>query len=79
MRATPRGSEALGYSVMMSVWNFAGALSDVVGSWLMSGLGLSFTALIFVNASTTLATLVAVPFLPRVLLARREGEAVQVP
>lgn len=75
MRATPKGSEALGYSVMMSVWNLSTAVSDVFGSWLMSGVGLSFASLIVVNSLTTLIALAAVPFLPRALIERREGES----
>src|SRR5258708_34581555 len=35
-RGTPRGSEALGYSVMMSVWNLTNSLSDWVGSTLFT-------------------------------------------
>jgi Na+/melibiose symporter-like transporter len=71
-RATPRGSEALGYSVMMSVWNFTNAMSDWTGSWLFDHLHRSFIHLIWVNAGTTLLALIAVPFLPKTLLRRRD-------
>jgi len=74
MRATPRGSEALGYSVMMSAWNFTAALSDLAGSWLYSR-GLSFSGLICLNALFTALVLAAVPLLPASLVRHREGES----
>jgi hypothetical protein len=74
IRATPRGSEALGYSVLMSVWNLTHSLSDVAGSWLYRAFNSQFAGLVWVNAATTLAVIVAVPFLPKVLLDRRDGE-----
>lgn len=74
-RATPRGSEALGYSLMMSVWNFTNALSDLLGSWLYDHFHLRFVHLVWLNAGTTALVLLAVPFLPHVLMNRRDGEA----
>lgn len=74
-RATPRGSEALGYSVMMSVWNFTKQGSDFLGSSLYSRFGLSFNELVWVNAGTTALVLIAVPFLPAVLMDRKDGDA----
>lgn len=73
-RATPRGSEALGYCVMMSVWNFTHKLSDVFGSVLYTQFQLTFSHLIWVNTATTGLVLVAVPFLPAVLMNRKDGE-----
>jgi predicted MFS family arabinose efflux permease len=73
-RGTPRGSEALGYSVMMSVWNLTNSLSDWVGSSLFTHYGLTFEHLVWLNAGTTALVLVAVPFLPAALLQRRDGE-----
>src|SRR5205085_913860 len=73
-RATPRGSEAIGYSVMMSVWNLTNALSDWSGSWLYSRFHLTFKHLVWVNAGTTALVLIAVPLLPAVLLRSRDGE-----
>lgn len=64
-RATPRGSEALGYSLMMSVWNFGVMFSDVSGSWLYEHFGLDFMSLVWVNAGTTALAIFAVPFLPQ--------------
>jgi Na+/melibiose symporter-like transporter len=74
-RATPRGSEAIGYSVMMSVWNLTNALSDTSGSWLYSHFGLTFKHLVWLNAGTTALVLFAIPMLPAVLLRARDGEA----
>jgi predicted MFS family arabinose efflux permease len=73
-RGTPRGSEALGYSVMMSVWNLTNSLSDWVGSTLFTHYGLTFQHLTWLNAGTTALVLLAVPFLPKALLQRRDGE-----
>ena len=72
IRATPKGSEALGYSVMMSVFNIALALADLLGSWLYGIAG--FPLLILLNAGTTALVLLFVPFLPRALTDRRDGE-----
>ncbi len=67
LRATPRGSEAIGYAVMMSMWNLTNALSDVTGSLLFDRLNRSITPLIWIDALTTLVVIVAVPFMPRAL------------
>ncbi len=71
-RATPIGSEALGYSVMMSVWNATNSFSDWSGSVLYETFRLTFRHLIWVNSGTTLLALVAVPFLPLALLRQRD-------
>lgn len=72
-RGTPSGSEALGYSVMMSVWNLTNALSDWSGSSLFTYLHFTFTHLIFLNAGTTILVLFAIPFMPRALMMRKDG------
>lgn len=72
-RATPKGSEALGYSVMMSVWNLTNALSDWSGATLFQRLHLSFATLIWINAITTLLAILVTPFLPAVLMQQRDG------
>lgn len=73
MRATPKGSESLGYCLMMSIWNIALALSDVLGARMFT-LGVSFNTLVWLNAITTLLVLFALPMLPRALVDRRDGE-----
>jgi predicted MFS family arabinose efflux permease len=74
-RATPKGSEAIGYSLMMSVWNFTHQLSDYAGSWLYDHLGLTFQQLVWVNVGTTIIILPFVRLLPAALVDRRDGEA----
>jgi hypothetical protein len=73
-RATPRGSEAVGYSIIMSVWNWGLFVSDLVGSALYQNYHMTFKNLVWVNAGTTLLVLVAVPFLPRLLVDNKEVE-----
>jgi predicted MFS family arabinose efflux permease len=73
-RATPRGSEALGYSVMMSVWNFTKNMSDWLGSSIYSRFGERMTELVWVNTFTTALVLIAVPFLPSILMDRKDGD-----
>lgn len=73
VRSTPRGSEALGYSVMMSVWNLTNKLSDWTGSLLYSNFHLTFRDLVWVNSGTTILALVAVPFLPLALMKSKDG------
>ncbi|MGA2500073.1 MAG: MFS transporter [Tepidisphaeraceae bacterium] len=75
VRATPRGSEALGYSIIMSVWNWGLFFSDIIGSYMFEKWHVSFMGLVWINAATTALVLVAVPFLPRLLVDVREGEA----
>jgi hypothetical protein len=58
---------------MMSCWNITASLSNVVGSWLYTRWALHFFDLVWVNAGTTILVLAAVPFLPRVLMDRKEG------
>ena len=75
VRATPKGSEALGYSIIISVWNWGWLCSDLVGSALYENKHCSFKQLVWLNAATTLIVLVAVPFLPKLLVDRREEES----
>ncbi len=71
-RGTPRGSEALGYAIMMSVWNLTNSLSDWTGSFLFTHFGLTFANLVWLNAGTTALVLLVVPFLPRILLEQKD-------
>ncbi len=73
-RATPKGSEALGYSIIISVWNWGLLCSDLIGSALYENKHFSFKQLVWLNAVTTLLVLVAVPFLPKLLVDRREED-----
>ncbi len=73
-RATPRGSEALGYALIFSLGNISGALSNIIGSRLYDQHHWSFMHLIGLNAGTTALVLLALPFLPRALIRQRDGE-----
>lgn len=74
-RGTPKGSEALGYAVMMSVWNLTNSLSDWIGSQLFKNFHLTFHHLVWLNSGTTLIVLLVVPLLPAALLKRTDGES----
>ena len=73
LRATPRGSEAIGYSVMMSMWNLTNAVSDFTGSFIFDQLNRNLTPLIWIDAITSLSVIVAVPFMPRALTTRESA------
>ncbi len=73
VRGTPKGSEALGYSVMMSVWNLTNALSDWTGAKIFEQLHRTFLSLIWINAGTTILAIAAIPFLPSLLIAQKDG------
>jgi len=73
VRATPAGSEGLGFSLMMSVRNLALFGTDWIGSKLMDQYHFSFNSLVVSNAATTL---LAVPFiflLPRLIVSQKDG------
>jgi Na+/melibiose symporter-like transporter len=74
-RSTPKGSEALGYAMMLAFWNISQMISDVLGSYLYDHFHLAFKDLVWVNAGTTALVLLAVPFLPGSLVDMKEGEA----
>lgn len=76
-RGTPRGSEALGYAVMMSVWNLTNSLSDWTGSFLFTHFSLTFSHLVWLNAGTTALVLLVVPFLPQALLAQKDDQGLR--
>jgi hypothetical protein len=73
-RAAPRGSESVGYAVVLGMQTLAlYAVSDVIGSYLYGHFHLTFQQLVWVDAGATLAVLAFVPALPRTLLAGRDG------
>ena len=74
VRSTPRGCEALGFALMISVRNFGINMSDVIGSKLMDQAHFSFNSLVLLNAATTAAVLFFVPALPRAIVLLKEGE-----
>lgn len=74
VRSTPRGCEALGFSLMMSIRNFGISLSDVIGSKMIEQYSFTFNNLVWINAGTTAVILLFVPFLPAAVMLRKEGE-----
>lgn len=74
VRSTPKGSEALGYSVLISVWNIGLMIGTKTGPMLYeTSLHKNMNSLIWLNAVVTLAGVVLVFFIPRSLIAQREG------
>jgi BT1 family len=73
VRATPRGSEGLGYSLMLSVRNLALFGTDVLGSKLLDSYGWSFNSLVIANSVTTALALPFVFLLPMALVGRRDA------
>jgi len=68
-RTTPVGGEALGYSLLMSAFNLGLTGSDILGAWLYSH-HLSFAALVWLSAGTTLLALPLMRLIPAEALAR---------
>jgi MFS family permease len=77
-RSTPKGCEALGYSLIFSFGNISLLMSDVWGSSWFEKLGNSFTPMVWINSGTSALVLLAIPFLPKVLVSHREGHNPEV-
>ena len=73
-RATPKNFAALGYALIFSLGSLSVSGSDLVGSWLYEHLERSFTGMILLNSGTSALVLLAIPFLPRVLVVHRDGD-----
>lgn len=74
-RATPKGSESFGFSLMMSVRNVTlFVISELIGSYLYSNLQWPFVRLVWLNAGSTALVLLLIPFLPAALMRLKEGE-----
>jgi MFS family permease len=71
-RATPKGCEGLGYSLMLSIRNVAGSAADVIGSHLADNQW-TFGNLVLLNAGTTAIVLLLLPFLPAALMSSKDG------
>jgi MFS family permease len=71
-RATPKGCEGLGYSLMLSIRNLALFGADVVGSYLADHKW-PFPNLVYLNASTTALVLVLLPVLPAALMQSKDA------
>lgn len=74
VRATPAGSEGLGFSLMMSVRNLALFGTDWFGAKLLDQYHLSFNSLVIANSITTAITVPLVFLLPLVIVSRKDAE-----
>jgi hypothetical protein len=73
-RATPKGCEGLGYSLMLSIRNVALFGADIVGSYLADH-SWPFANLVYLNAGTTAIVLVLLPLLPAALMRSKDMPA----
>ena len=70
-RATPKGCEGLGYSLMLSIRNVAASGADVVGSYLADH-NWPFAHLVYLNAGTTAIVLILLPLIPAALMRSKD-------
>jgi Major Facilitator Superfamily len=77
VRATPAGSEGLGFSLMVSVRNLALFGTDWFGSKLLDQYHFSFDSLVIANSVTTAAAVPLVFLLPRIITGRKDAEPVE--
>jgi len=74
VRATPKGSEGLGFSLMMSVRNLTLFGSDWFGSKLLDVYHLQFNTLVLANAAITFIAVPLVLLLPKVIVRAKDAE-----
>jgi hypothetical protein len=72
VRATPAGSEAFAFSLLMSVRNFALFGTDWLGSALIDRFQWSFNSVVIADAATTAIAIPLVLLLPLMLVRRRD-------
>ena len=75
VRATPSGSEGLGFSLMMSVRNLTLFGSDWFGSKLLEAYHLQFSTLVLANAATSFLAVPLVLLLPKLIVMTRDAQA----
>ena len=73
VRATPRGSEALGFALLVSVRNFCIYGADWIGSSLLDNGHIDFQALVLANAGTSLLAVPVALLLPAALVGVRDA------
>jgi predicted MFS family arabinose efflux permease len=73
-RSTPKGSEALGYGLIMAVWSNVQQFAPWFGSALNQQFRVTLGGLIWINVAVALALVALVPLMPRAIMNRREGE-----
>jgi hypothetical protein len=77
VRATPKGSEALGFSIMLSVRNLTLFGSDWVGSKLLDSFHWQFNNLVIANGATTFIAVLLVFALPKMIVRAKDAEPQQ--
>jgi MFS family permease len=73
VRATPAGSEALGFAVLMAVRNFFMWGSDWLGSAMIESLHMNFSTLVYINSGAILLVVPLALALPKVLVSDRDN------
>jgi len=73
-RSTPKGSEALGYGLIMAVWSNVMQFAPWFGSTLNQQFHISLAGLIWINVAVAIALVGLVPLMPRAIMDRREGQ-----
>jgi MFS family permease len=73
-RSTPKGSEALGYGLIMAVWSNVQQFAPWFGAALNQHFHVTLGGLIWINVAGAMALVALVPLMPRSIMARREGE-----
>lgn len=71
-RATPKGSESLGYALLLSVRNVALFSTDILGAKLLDNYGWHFNSLVWINSLTSLAAIPLLLLLPMALRRARD-------
>lgn len=73
-RSTPKGSEALGYGLIMAVWSNVAQFAPWFGAALNHHFEVSLGALIWTNVVVAMSLVALVRFMPDSIMNRREGE-----
>ena len=73
-RATPKRSEAFGYALIFSLGNISVSVSDVLGSSLFEMFHKTFSSMVWLNTAAAVLVLLAIPFLPKILVSHRDGQ-----
>ena len=74
VRATPSGSEGLGFSLMLSVRNIMLFGSDWIGSKLLDAYHLHFSSLVLANAATSALAIPLVLLLPIAIMKTKDAK-----
>jgi hypothetical protein len=79
VRATPSGSEGLGFSLMMSVRNFTLFGSDWFGSKLLESYHIPFNTLVLANSVMSALVIPLVLILPAIIIQTKDAQASNAP